>query len=60
MEHWLNPEGNVLPIEKLRTVVSETDINAHFDPDEPIRFAGEQIRKRRTVRRLLKFALGVT
>ena len=48
MEHWLNPEGNKLPIEKLRTVVSEKVIDAKFDPDEPIRFAGEQIRKRRT------------
>ena len=49
MEHWLNPEGNSLLVEKLRTVVSETDLDAKFDPDEPIRFAGEQIRKRRTV-----------
>ena len=48
MEHWLNPEGNVLPIEKLRTVISESSIDAGFDPDEKIRFAGEQIRKRRT------------
>ena len=49
MEHWLNPEGDVLPVEKLRTIVSETEIDAKFDPEEPIRFAGEQIRKRRTV-----------
>ena len=49
MEHWLNPEGNVVPVEKLRTVISETEIDAKFDPDEPIRFSGEQIRKRRTV-----------
>ena len=49
MEHWLDPEGSVLPLEKLRTVVSETEIEAKFDPEEPIRFSGEQIRKRRTV-----------
>ena len=49
MEHWLNPEGNVLAVKKLRTVISETEIDAKFDPDEPIRFSGEQIRKRRTV-----------
>ena len=49
MEHWLDPEGNVLPLEKLRTVVSESEIEAKFDPEEPIRFSGEQIRKRRTV-----------
>ena len=49
MEHWLNPEGSELLVEKLRKVVSETDIDAKFDPDEPIRFSGEQIRKRRTV-----------
>ena len=48
MEHWLDPAGNVIPVEKLRTVVSESKIDAHFDPDEPIPFAGEQIRKRRT------------
>ncbi len=49
MEHWLDPEGSVLPMEKLRTVVSELEIEAKFDPEEPIRFSGEQIRKRRTV-----------
>ena len=48
MEHWLDPAGNVLPMEKLRTVLSETTIDAKFDPEEPIRFSGEQIRKRRT------------
>ena len=49
MEHWLDPEGSVMPVEKLREVVSETEIEAKFDPEERIRFAGEQIRKRRTV-----------
>ena len=48
MEHWLDPEGNVVPLDKLRTVVDETKIDAKFDPKEAIPFQGEQIRKRRT------------
>ena len=48
MEHWLDPVGNILPLEKLRTVLDETKVDAKFDPEEPIRFSGEQIRKRRT------------
>ena len=49
MEHWLDPAGSVLPLDKLRTIVSEEEIDSKFDPEEPICFAGEQIRKRRTV-----------
>ena len=48
MEHWLDPAGSVLPMDKLRTVVNEAEIEAGFDPEESIRFAGEQVRKRRT------------
>ncbi|MEN1678365.1 MAG: hypothetical protein AAGJ46_02150 [Planctomycetota bacterium] len=48
MEHWLDPAGNVIPLNKLRSVQTEAEIEASFDPDEPIRFGGEQVRKRRT------------
>ncbi len=48
MEHWLDPAGNVLPMDQLREVIDESEIETQFDPEEPIRFAGEQVRKRRT------------
>ncbi|MEM6799165.1 MAG: hypothetical protein AAF589_06595, partial [Planctomycetota bacterium] len=48
MEHWLDPAGNLIPLDKLREVVSEKPVEAHFDPDEEICFGGEQVRKRRT------------
>lgn len=48
MEHWLDPAGNQISLGKLREVVSEQLVAAAFDPDEPVRFGGEQVRKRRT------------
>lgn len=38
MEHWLDPAGNAIPIEHLRTVVSESETEAQFNPQEPTRF----------------------
>ncbi len=48
MEHWLDPAGNEIPLAKLRNVETEQPLDIRFDPDEPICFHGEQIRKRRT------------
>lgn len=48
MEHWLDPAGNEIPMDKLRRVAAEQEVLVKFDPNEPIAFSGEQIRKRRT------------
>jgi uncharacterized membrane protein YdjX (TVP38/TMEM64 family) len=48
LEHWFDPAGTPVPLEKLREVKDEREAAATFDPAERILFAGEQIRKRRT------------
>ncbi len=48
MEHWQDPAGTSVRLDGLRTVKAERDAEATFDLDEPILFAGEQVRKVRT------------
>ncbi len=48
LEHWFDPAGTLVPMEKLREVVSESEVPTSFDRDEAVFFAGEQLRKRRT------------
>ena len=48
LEHWQDPAGTPINLDQLRTVQSETLATATLDRDEPIMFAGEQIRKART------------
>jgi len=45
MEHWLDPSGTPIALERLRTACSETPIDAQYDPCEPIAYDGEQTRK---------------
>ncbi len=49
LEHWSDPVGTLVRLDGLRTVLAERDVPANFDSDEPVIFAGEQARKRRTV-----------
>jgi hypothetical protein len=49
MEHWSDPAGTAISLEKLRTVREEHDAPATFNLDEPLIVAGEQVPKRRTV-----------
>jgi hypothetical protein len=48
LEHWFDPAGTPVPLEKLREVKDQREAAASYDPKESILFAGEQIRKRRT------------
>ncbi len=48
LEHWFDPAGMVMHLDKLREVEQEWQPTSKFDPQEPLMFAGEQVRKRRT------------
>jgi hypothetical protein len=49
LEHWLNPEGTTVHIDRLRRVRKEREIPISVDPDESVIAFGEQFRKRRTL-----------
>ena len=48
LEHWLDPEGAQVPLDKLRTVVGETSVEVLYDPGEQVLVGGEQQRKLRS------------
>ncbi len=48
LEHWFDPAGTPLPLEKLRRVRRERVVTAEFLGDERVLAAGEQSRKQRT------------
>jgi uncharacterized membrane protein YdjX (TVP38/TMEM64 family) len=48
LEHWFDPAGTPVALEKLRTVKAEREVPARFDHDEAVLASGEQGRKRRT------------
>lgn len=49
LEHWLNPEGKIMDLSKLRTVETEKVVQGSCDWNEAVIVNGEQIRKARTV-----------
>lgn len=48
LEHWFDPAGTHVSLEKLRRVRAERDAATVFDRSEKVIAAGEQVRKRRT------------
>ena len=48
LEHWFDPAGTPVPLDKLRDVISTREVSATFDKSEAVIAAGEQARKRRT------------
>jgi uncharacterized membrane protein YdjX (TVP38/TMEM64 family) len=48
LEHWFDPAGTPVPMDKLREVVREREVKATFNKSERVIAAGEQARKRRT------------
>ena len=48
LEHWFDPAGTVVALDRLREAASEREAPASFDKAERLLFAGEQVRKRRT------------
>lgn len=49
LEHWVDPHGRRMNLNKLREIEEERLVAAVHDPDELLIFAGEQKRKSRTV-----------
>lgn len=49
LEHWSDPAGEHMDLEKLRRVVHEQKVAAKFHSEEPIFAGGEQKRKMKTV-----------
>lgn len=47
LEHWVDPEGTPINLNRLRTVLEERSIPFKYDPNEPIAVQGEQLRKSR-------------
>jgi hypothetical protein len=48
LEHWFDPAGTVVRLDRLRQVFNERDVPAFFDRNEKIIVAGEQVKKRQT------------
>ncbi len=48
LEHWFDPAGTPVTLDRLREVVREREVNATFDRSAKVIAAGEQARKRRT------------
>ena len=49
LEHWDDPAGTWMNLDKLRAVTSEREVPIAFDAEEPLAVAGEQVRKKRTL-----------
>lgn len=50
LEHWVNPHGRLVAMEKLRTVEEEKLVDISYNPNERLIFSGEQKRKQRLTR----------
>lgn len=48
MEHWMDPSGTPIALDRLRTVCAESPVAASYNPCEAILYDGEQIRKTKT------------
>ncbi len=48
LEHWFDPAGTPVPLDKLREIVSERKVTATFDRSERVIAVGDQVGKRRT------------
>lgn len=48
LEHWSDPAGTPVALDRLRRVTREREVPATFDRSERLIAAGEQVRKRRT------------
>jgi hypothetical protein len=48
LEHWFDPAGTPVALDRLRRVTREREVSATFDRTERVLAAGEQVRKRRT------------
>lgn len=49
LEHWIDPSGTPIRLDKLRTVVQEWPVETTARWDEPVAAQGEQVRKRMNI-----------
>jgi hypothetical protein len=49
LEHWVDPSGTPIRLDRLRAVEQERTIKATARLDEPVAALGEQVRKRRNI-----------
>ncbi len=49
LEHWVDPSGTPIRLERLRSVEQQWTIQATAQWDEPVAASGEQIRKRKNI-----------
>jgi hypothetical protein len=49
LEHWIDPSGTPIRLDRLRTVEREWPIQAMARWDEPVAVQGEQVRKRKNI-----------
>lgn len=49
LEHWIDPSGTPIRLDRLRTVEQEWTIQATAQWDQPVAAQGEQIRKRKNI-----------
>ncbi len=49
LEHWFDPQNTVVPLNKLRHVISSQKLNLKFDPKESVIARGEQINKKKGI-----------
>lgn len=49
LEHWFDPEGTVVKLDKLRHVIQENTVDLTYNPKENIIVSGEQKRKARVL-----------
>lgn len=49
LEHWIDPSGTPIRLDKLRTVVQEWPVETTARWDEPVAVRGEQVHKRKNI-----------
>jgi hypothetical protein len=49
LEHWVDPSGTTIRLDRLRSVEQEWPIQATAQWDEPVAAQGEQVRKRKNI-----------
>lgn len=49
LEHWVDPSGTPIRVDRLRTVEQEWPVQATAQWDEPVAVSGEQARKRKNI-----------
>ena len=49
LEHWFDPKGTVVQVDKLRDVIRTHPVQLHYDLNEPVIADGEQVNKTKNI-----------